>query len=308
MLFVQERVGLNGHRFRMFKFRTMWRDTPRYAPSPHGDVDPRITRVGRILRATGLDELPQLLNVLRGDMSLVGPRPEMPFIVDQYSPLERQRLLAKPGITGLWQLSADRHAEIHENIEYDLYYIGHQSLMMDALILLETLFFTIGLVLSAPRRRRAEDRRPAMLPSDDHSAEDRHVLVALDQRHNGWTPVHWRHLVPAAYTLADRWSVKVLVGGNNVPLFDRLLDEPIRRLGSRHYRAEYVSCDGCAELQVLVAGAKIVITDLPHVVAMATTAGIDHLFIERDRVRSSIHTHSASEILNALSPLFPIAR
>jgi len=95
----------------------------------------------------------------------------MPFIVDRYSPLERQRLRAKPGITGLWQLSADRHAEIHENIEYDLYYIDHRSLMMDALILLETVFFTAGLALSAPRRHSAEDYRPAMDSSDRHDGE-----------------------------------------------------------------------------------------------------------------------------------------
>jgi exopolysaccharide biosynthesis polyprenyl glycosylphosphotransferase len=166
VLFVQERIGLNGRRFRMFKFRTMWQGTEHYATSPRGDIDPRITRVGRILRTSGLDELPQLINVFRGDMSLVGPRPEMPFIVDQYSDLERQRLRAKPGITGLWQLSADRHAEIHENIEYDLYYIDHRSLMMDALILLETVFFTTGLALSAPRRRSAKDYQPAMDSSD----------------------------------------------------------------------------------------------------------------------------------------------
>jgi hypothetical protein len=121
---------------------------------------------------SGLDELPQLINVFRGEMSLVGPRPEMPFIVDGYSPLERQRLRVKPGITGLWQLSADRHAEIHENIEYDLYYIDHRSLMMDALILLETVFFTTGLVLSAPRRRSAEDYQPAMDSSDHRDGSE----------------------------------------------------------------------------------------------------------------------------------------
>ena len=80
-------------------------------------------------------------------MSLVGPRPEMQFIVEHYTPLERLRLGAKPGITGLWQLSPDRHTDIHENIEYDLYYLRHQSLLLDALILLETAFFAAGAVL-----------------------------------------------------------------------------------------------------------------------------------------------------------------
>ena len=81
------------------------------------------------------------MNVLLGHMSLVGPRPEMPFIVEQYTPLQRRRLSAKPGITGLWQLSADRAFLIHENIEYDLYYVRHRSLFMDIAILLHTVLF-----------------------------------------------------------------------------------------------------------------------------------------------------------------------
>ena len=99
--------------------------------------------MGRFLRRTSLDESPQLLNVLRGEMSLVGPRPEMPFIVARYTPAQRQRLLAKPGITGLWQISADRAFEIHENIDYDLYYIRNRSLLLDVVILLHTLIFAI---------------------------------------------------------------------------------------------------------------------------------------------------------------------
>ena len=97
--------------------------------------------MGRILRHTCIDELPQLLNVLRGEMSLVGPRPEMPFIVEQYEPVHRKRLAVKPGITGLWQLSADRMSPIHENISYDLYYVRHRSILMDVAILLHTLVF-----------------------------------------------------------------------------------------------------------------------------------------------------------------------
>ena len=123
VLFRQNRVGKDGRLFSMYKFRTMYRDAPAYAYSPKRGDDPHITRIGRILRKTSLDELPQVLNVLLGDMSLVGPRPEMPFIVEQYTPLQRQRLSVKPGITGLWQLSADRAFLIHENIEYDLYYL-----------------------------------------------------------------------------------------------------------------------------------------------------------------------------------------
>jgi len=125
VIFRQQRVGRNGRVFEMYKFRTMYVDSKRYAPSPVSGSDPRITRVGRILRHTCIDELPQLLNVLRGEMSLVGPRPEMPFIVEKYETVHLKRLTVKPGITGLWQLSADRVAPIHENVSYDLYYLRH---------------------------------------------------------------------------------------------------------------------------------------------------------------------------------------
>jgi lipopolysaccharide/colanic/teichoic acid biosynthesis glycosyltransferase len=123
VLFRQVRVGKDGEAFVMLKFRTMGVDTDRFAVSPSSESDPRVTRVGRWLRLTGLDEIPQLLNVIRGNMSMVGPRPEMPFLVEGYSELQQTRLLAKPGITGLWQLSPDRDAQIHENIEYDIYYV-----------------------------------------------------------------------------------------------------------------------------------------------------------------------------------------
>jgi lipopolysaccharide/colanic/teichoic acid biosynthesis glycosyltransferase len=111
--------------------------------SPKTPCDPRITRFGRFLRKTSLDELPQLFNVLQGQMSLVGPRPEMPFIVEQYGDKERQRLKVKPGLTGLWQLSGDRTFLIHENLEYDLYYIEHRNLFMDLAIMLHTSIFAM---------------------------------------------------------------------------------------------------------------------------------------------------------------------
>jgi exopolysaccharide biosynthesis polyprenyl glycosylphosphotransferase len=141
VLFRQERVGQDGKLFRMYKFRTMHTTAPSYEYSPLESSDPRITRLGRFLRRTSLDEAPQLLNVLYGNMSLVGPRPEMPFIVEQYTERHRQRLQVRPGLTGLWQLSGDRAFLIHENIEYDLYYIQHRSLFMDLAILLHTIIF-----------------------------------------------------------------------------------------------------------------------------------------------------------------------
>ncbi|MGD0157997.1 MAG: exopolysaccharide biosynthesis polyprenyl glycosylphosphotransferase [Terracidiphilus sp.] len=141
--FRQERVGRNGKRFDFYKFRSMRVDVPQYGLHPFGADDPRVTRFGRWLRRTSLDELPQLINVLKGDMSLVGPRPEMPFIVERYNARHRQRLQVIPGLTGLWQLSADRSFLIHENIQYDLYYIRHRNFFMDLAILLHTAVFAM---------------------------------------------------------------------------------------------------------------------------------------------------------------------
>lgn len=143
VIFVQNRVGKNGRLFRMYKFRTMYSNANTYDYSPKERSDPRITRIGRFLRKTSLDEFPQILNVLKGDMSLVGPRPEMPFIVEQYDAMQRRRLQVKPGLTGLWQLSADRAYLIHENIEYDLYYIRNRNIFMDFAVLLHTALFAM---------------------------------------------------------------------------------------------------------------------------------------------------------------------
>jgi len=96
--------------------------------------DPRITRVGRWLRRSGLDELPQLWNVLRGDMSLIGPRPELPFIVDQYQNGERRRHEIRPGITGWWQIHHRNEVPMHLNLDYDFYYLDNMSLRLDILI------------------------------------------------------------------------------------------------------------------------------------------------------------------------------
>lgn len=139
IFFTQIRVGQNGRTLRIIKFRTMYADMCGDEVSPSSLDDPRITKIGRFLRSTSLDELPQFWNVLRGDMSLVGPRPEMPFIVETYSPIDRLRLEAKPGITGLWQVSEARKAPIHENLDYDLYYIENQSTFLDTVIMLMTM-------------------------------------------------------------------------------------------------------------------------------------------------------------------------
>lgn len=149
VLFRQTRVGLYGQPFEMLKFRTMIPDRrQRSEGPPNGSVerrrvhksynDPRVTRVGRVLRRTCLDELPQLWNVLVGDMSLVGPRPELPQIVAGYEPWQHARHLVRPGITGWWQVSRDGRRLMHQQTELDLYYLEHQSLRLDLCILWRT--------------------------------------------------------------------------------------------------------------------------------------------------------------------------
>jgi len=135
VLYRQTRVGKDGRPFEMLKFRTMYEHMGGDAPAPRSESDPRITRVGKWLRRYSLDEIPQFINVLRGEMSIVGPRPEMQFIVEQYTPMVQERLRAKPGITGLWQISYAREEAIHENIDYDIYYIENQSLLLDIVII-----------------------------------------------------------------------------------------------------------------------------------------------------------------------------
>lgn len=143
VFFRQIRIGKKGKPFGMLKFRSMYTTAPKYGRSPESATDPRVTSAGRFLRKTSLDELPQILNVLKGDMSLVGPRPEMPFIVAEYSDIERQRLMVDQGMTGFWQLSADRRGPIHERIEYDLYYLEQKGFFFDLAILVHTAFFAM---------------------------------------------------------------------------------------------------------------------------------------------------------------------
>ena len=147
VIFSHDRVGKDGKIFRLYKFRTMYTKTNPYAVAPGDQSDPRITLVGRFLRKTSLDELPQLWNVIKGDMSLVGPRPEMPFIVEQYEPWQRRRLDVPQGITGLWQIAGRKQLPLHFNLEYDFYYIRNWSLLLDIVILLRTIpavFFCKG--------------------------------------------------------------------------------------------------------------------------------------------------------------------
>ncbi len=139
VLFRQNRLGANGRPFAILKFRSMRMDAPVYGESPRAKRDPRITRIGYLLRKLSLDELPQLINVLRGEMRLVGPRPEMPFICDGYTARQRKRLEVPPGLTGLWQISPHRNDPIHDHVEYDLAYRHARSPILDLAIIIATM-------------------------------------------------------------------------------------------------------------------------------------------------------------------------
>ena len=146
VLYRQERCGLHGRRFVLLKFRTMVENAETLrgevahlnvmdGPVFKAPADPRVTRVGRLLRRSSLDELPQLLNVIKGDMSLVGPRPPIPQEVEKYEPWQRRRLAMKPGITCLWQISGRSQLDFSTWMELDLAYIDHWSLWLDLKIL-----------------------------------------------------------------------------------------------------------------------------------------------------------------------------
>jgi len=145
-IYRQKRVGKEGRLFTLYKFRTMKLITPKYMKKPK-QGDKRVTPLGRFLRRTCLDELPQLFNVLKGNMSLVGPRPEMPFIAEKYNKKQMQRLAVKPGLTGLWQVArlegktGKRH--IHEDLKYDLQYIKKMNFFLDLKILAKTAVLVI---------------------------------------------------------------------------------------------------------------------------------------------------------------------
>jgi lipopolysaccharide/colanic/teichoic acid biosynthesis glycosyltransferase len=155
ILFTQQRTGMGGRRFRMWKLRTMVQNAAelktKYAhlnelsyPDFKISNDPRVTRVGRLLRKTSLDELPQIINVLTGDMSLVGPRPTS-FSADTYRLWHTARLEVKPGLTGLWQISGRNELDFDDRLRLDIAYIRNASLSLDLLILLRT----FGAVTSA---------------------------------------------------------------------------------------------------------------------------------------------------------------
>ncbi len=148
--FRHNRIGQYCRPFRIVKFRTMHVTAPAYSYKVRAD-DPRITRVGSYLRRAGLDELPQLWNVVRGEMRLIGPRPEQPFIVANYAPWQRARLAVAPGITGWWQVHHRNEVPMHLNLEFDLHYIRNRSLALD----LQIVWLTVKTMVAGIRNRSA---------------------------------------------------------------------------------------------------------------------------------------------------------
>jgi exopolysaccharide biosynthesis polyprenyl glycosylphosphotransferase len=155
VIFRQKRVGKDGRLFEIFKIRTMVKNAEElHAQIEKRDVDgnlihkmkddPRVTRVGRFLRRFSLDELPQLFNVLAGTMSLVGPRPELPYLAEKYEPWQRERFDVLPGITGWWQVNSRSDKPMQLHIEDDLYYIQNYSIWLDLQILVRTIWVVLS--------------------------------------------------------------------------------------------------------------------------------------------------------------------
>jgi lipopolysaccharide/colanic/teichoic acid biosynthesis glycosyltransferase len=173
VLFKQERVGFRSRRFMCFKFRTMFVDADTATHQGHllqlmksntpmqkmdSEGDPRIIPFGVWLRASGLDELPQLINVLRGEMSLVGPRPCLPYEYDQYLPWQKERFQTLPGLTGLWQVSGKNKTTFVEMVVLDIMYAKHKTLWWDLKIILMTIPTLIIQMLEARRVRKSSPR------------------------------------------------------------------------------------------------------------------------------------------------------
>ena len=143
-IFRQERAGRNGRPFTFYKLRTMRLDADPFGPSPKSGDDPRLTRIGRFLRESSLDELPQLVNILKGDMSFVGPRPLYVAQVAAWDERQRKRLLVKPGLTGLAQVCGRGELIHEEKLELDVKYVEQASLGLDARIFLTTFVRVLG--------------------------------------------------------------------------------------------------------------------------------------------------------------------
>ena len=144
VIFKQKRLGKDGQIFEIYKFRTMYVDAPDIRNEDgstfNSDNDPRVTKVGLVLRKTSLDELLQIFNVIKGDMSFIGPRPDLPEQLELYTEFDKKKLLVRPGVTGYAQCNGRNNIEWKKRIEMDIYYIENYSLWLDIKILFKTVF------------------------------------------------------------------------------------------------------------------------------------------------------------------------
>ena len=141
-IYMQERVGLNGQKFIMYKLRSMYLDAEKNGYQWAEKNDPRITKIGHFIRRTRIDEFPQIINIIKGEMSIIGPRPERPEFINEFLkdiPNFNERLAVRPGITGWAQVNGGYDLTPNEKLKYDKYYIEHESFQLDSLILLKTI-------------------------------------------------------------------------------------------------------------------------------------------------------------------------
>lgn len=141
-IYIQERIGLNGQSFSIYKLRSMYQDAEKNGHKWASKNDTRITKVGRFIRKTRIDELPQIINVIKGEMSIIGPRPERPEFINEFLkdiPNFNERLAVRPGITGWAQVNGGYELTPKDKLVYDLFYINHESIKLDFLILLKTI-------------------------------------------------------------------------------------------------------------------------------------------------------------------------
>jgi hypothetical protein len=240
-------------------------------------------------------------------MSLVGPRPEMPQIVAEYDEVQRQRLAVLPGITGLWQLSPNRSQAIHDNLEYDLYYLRQRKLSFDLLIMGETIVF-IGRALARTIGNLAREVRwPRQIgvgrqASAPESGGREYVFVVLDQRRRPDEPASWKRYIPKAASLAHDMSVKLAVADRNAVRMREL------STGNGHPESgrglEYVTYGAREDVHDLTEEASLVVTDLDYVAEWASKHGVAVLRLADDEVPGVVGPPSDNGLARQVQKVF----
>lgn len=166
-IYIQERIGLNGQSFSIYKLRSMYQDAEKNGHKWASKNDTRITKVGRFIRKTRIDELPQIINVIKGEMSIIGPRPERPEFINEFLkdiPNFNERLAVRPGITGWAQVNGGYELTPKDKLVYDLFYINHESIKLDFLILLKTIKVMLpGTDLGSSKKAKINKRKQTII-------------------------------------------------------------------------------------------------------------------------------------------------